>query len=147
MAGLGALRAQWNALLLRCVAADAYVALLEAARPLLGPSPAYAALWPAQPGTAPQWQDLVQALFARVGRRQVAFTQAASPLVEDGDGAQWGGVWGVWAVWASSFLSGAAAALQLVSPVCGECGWSHSSAVLLQRCSLVSPLLQPAEPG
>jgi len=48
MAGLGAARAQWNAMLLRHVAADAYVALLEAARRHLGPCPAFAALWPAQ---------------------------------------------------------------------------------------------------
>lgn len=48
MSGLGAARAQWNASLLRHVAADAYVALLEVAKAHLGPSPAYAALWPSQ---------------------------------------------------------------------------------------------------
>eukprot|EP00967_Tisochrysis_lutea_P136752 scaffold244336_cov18-Tisochrysis_lutea.AAC.1 len=48
MSGLGAARAQWNAALLRHVATDAYISLLEAAKTHLGPSLAYASLWPSQ---------------------------------------------------------------------------------------------------
>lgn len=48
MSGLGAARAEWNAVLLKHVAADAYVALLESARDHLGAAPGYAALWPSE---------------------------------------------------------------------------------------------------
>jgi hypothetical protein len=50
MSGLGAARAQWNAMLLSQVAADAYVSLLDGARSHLGTISldAYAALWPSQ---------------------------------------------------------------------------------------------------
>lgn len=50
MSGLGAARADWNAMLLKSVAADAYVALLDSARTQLGSTPAYAALWPSEVG-------------------------------------------------------------------------------------------------
>ncbi|KAF5829451.1 hypothetical protein DUNSADRAFT_16062 [Dunaliella salina] len=89
MSGLGAARAQWNASLLRHVAADAYVALLEAAKAHLGPSPAYAALWPSQVASAAHWQDLVNALYECVGPRPLAFTLPTLQAAGGQEGNPW----------------------------------------------------------
>ena len=61
MAGSGAKRAHWNLLLLERVLAPAYAATLQEAARLLGPGPAYDALWPAAELQAP-WQALLAAL-------------------------------------------------------------------------------------
>ncbi|KAG5176706.1 hypothetical protein JKP88DRAFT_265343 [Tribonema minus] len=76
LAGEGRRRSEWNRLLLEDVIVPAYALLLDAATKNLGPGAQYLSLLPAEASPPKPWDIVVEALYKRLRKASVLYTEA-----------------------------------------------------------------------